>query len=104
MSIVLCTVVTLGFLLTGTFERVIAICSILFVASYAVSFAALFRMRISERDTPRPFSAIGHPFTTGLVLIGSVAFLIGTAVAAPRDTAIAAALVVVSYPVYRLLR
>ncbi|MEP6766536.1 MAG: APC family permease [Gemmatimonadaceae bacterium] len=104
VSVILGVIVTLAFLLTGTFERVIAICSILFVASYAVSFAALFRMRAVEPSTPRPFRAIGHPITTGLVLVGSVAFLIGTAVAAPRDTAIAAALVLVSYPVYRLLR
>jgi len=97
-------ITTLAFLATGTFGRVVAICSVLFVASYVVSFAAVFRLRAIEPDTPRPFRAIAHPFSTGLVLLGSVAFLVGTAMSAPRDAAIAAGLIVLSYPIYRVLR
>jgi APA family basic amino acid/polyamine antiporter len=103
-AVLLSTVVALAFLATGTFSRVVAICSVLFVASYAVSFAAVFRMRVKEPATPRPWCAIGHPYTTGLVLAGSIAFLVGTAMAAPRDAVIAALLLVASYPLYRLLR
>ena len=103
-AILVSTLVAVAFVTTGTFRQVIAICSVLFVASYAVSFAALFRLRAKEPDTPRPWRAIGHPFSTGLVLLGSIAFLIGTAMAAPRDALIGASLVVASYPVFRLLR
>ena len=54
------------FLLTGTFERVIAVCAFLFVASYALSFASLFVLRRREPDAPRPYRAWAHPWSTGL--------------------------------------
>lgn len=103
-SLVLGVIVTLGFLATGTFARVVTLCSVLFVASYVVSFAALFRLRKLEPDTPRPFRAIAHPYTTGVLLVGSILFLAGTAVASPRDALLAAGLVLLSYPAYRMLR
>jgi APA family basic amino acid/polyamine antiporter len=89
------------FLLTGTFERVITVCAFMFVGSYALSFASLFVLRRREPDLPRPYRAWGHPYTTGAVLAGSLAFLAGS-VAADRDTGLAAlALVALSYPVFR---
>ena len=97
------TMVVAGlFLLTGTFERVIAICAFLFVASYAMSFTSVFVLRHREPGTPRPYRARGHPWTTGLVLAGSVAFLAGTVLADPMSGVIALALAAASYPVYRV--
>jgi APA family basic amino acid/polyamine antiporter len=92
------------FVLTGSFERVIAVCAFLFVASYTLSFASVFVLRRREPDAPRPYRAWGHPWTTGLVLAGSVAFMAGTVAADPRTGLVALALVAVSYPVYRALR
>jgi APA family basic amino acid/polyamine antiporter len=91
------------FLLTGTFERLIAICTFLFVASYALSFASVFVMRRREPDTPRPYRAWGHPWTTAAVLLGSIAFLTATLIADLRGAAIVAGLLVVSYPAFRVI-
>lgn len=91
------------FLLTGAFERVIALCAFLFVASYTLSFASVFVLRHREPGTLRPYRAWGHPWTTGLVLLGSIAFLGGTVVADPRTGLVALGLVAISNPVYRLL-
>ncbi len=96
-------VVAALFLLTGTFERLIAICTFLFVASYALSFVSVFVLRGREPDTPRPYRAWGHPWTTGAVLVGSVVFLGATLLADPRGAAIVAALLVLSYPAYRVI-
>ena len=95
---------TILFALTGTFERVIALCAFLFVAGYAASFSAVFLLRRRMPHAPRPWRAWGHPYTTGIVLLGSLAFLGGTIAAAPRDGAIAVALAVLAYPVYRFTR
>jgi APA family basic amino acid/polyamine antiporter len=67
--------VGLAFLLTGTFERVVGLLSFFFVASYTLSFTSVFVLRRNEPDTARPFRAWGHPWTTGLALAVSVAFL-----------------------------
>jgi APA family basic amino acid/polyamine antiporter len=97
------SVVAALFLLTGTFERLIAICTFLFVASYALSFASVFVLRRREPDTPRPYRAWGHPWTTGIVLAGSIAFLGATLVADRRGATIVAGLLVVSYPIFRVI-
>ena len=96
-------IATAVFLLSGTFERLIAICSFLFVASYAMSFLSVFVLRRREPDTPQPYRAWGHPWTTGAVLLGSIVFLGATLVADLRSAAIVAALLVLSYPAYRVV-
>jgi APA family basic amino acid/polyamine antiporter len=90
-------------LLSGTFERIIEVCAFLFVASYAMSFLSVFVLRRREPDTPRPYRAWGHPWTTGAVLLGSLVFLGATLVGDPRGAAIVAGLLVLSYPAYRLI-
>jgi APA family basic amino acid/polyamine antiporter len=91
------------FLLTGTFERIIAICAFLFVASYAMSFASVFVFRRREPDAPRPYRSWGHPWTTGVVFVGSLAFLAATVAAEPRGGLVVAVLLALSYPVYRIV-
>ena len=91
------------FLLSGTFDRLIAICAFLFVASYALSFLSVFVLRRREPDTVRPYRAWGHPWTTGVVFLASLAFLGATLAGDPRGAASVAVLLVLSYPAYRLI-
>jgi APA family basic amino acid/polyamine antiporter len=97
------SIVAMLFVLTGAFEKVIAICAFLFVASYSVSFASVFVLRRHEPETPRPYRAWGHPWTTGLVLLGSIVFLAGTVAEDPTTGLVALGIVLASYPLYRVL-
>ena len=101
-SLLMGSLASVLFVFSGAFEKVITICAFLFVASYSLSFASVFVMRRREPDLPRPFRALGHPWTTGVVLVGSIVFLAGTVVEDPKNGLVALALVIVSYPVYRL--
>jgi APA family basic amino acid/polyamine antiporter len=103
-ALITIAVVTLAFLASGTFNTMIAIAAFFFVGSYTLSFIAVFVLRRREPDAPRPYRAIGHPFTTGFVLLGSLAFLASAVVADRRNSIYALAIVVVSYPVFRLTR
>lgn len=103
-ALVLSTIIVLSFLLSGTFEQVIAITAFFFVANYTLSFISLFMLRRNEPDAPRPFRAIGHPWSTGIVLAGSLAFVVATIIADRRSSIIALLLLAVSYPIYRGLR
>jgi APA family basic amino acid/polyamine antiporter len=96
------------FILSGTFEKVIAILAFFFVANYAVSFTSVFVLRWREPELKRPYRAWGYPWTTGLALLCSIAFLVG-AVASDvanntRDSLYALMLLALSYPAYLLLR
>ncbi|MEO7082733.1 MAG: amino acid permease, partial [Gemmatimonadaceae bacterium] len=95
-------VVGLAFLATGTFNTIIAIAAFFFVANYALSFIAIFVFRARDPGVARPYRAKGHPWTTGLVLLGSLGFLVSAVVADPRNSAVALGIVVVSYPVFRI--
>lgn len=93
-----------AFIVTGTFETVIAKLAFFFVANYALSFISLFVLRSKEPATPRPYRAWGHPFTTGLALAASVAFLIGAVLSDTRSSLHALGLLLLSIPVYLFIR
>ncbi len=92
------------FILSGTFERVIALLAFFFVANYAISFVSVFVLRRREPDTPRPYRSWGYPWTTALALLGSIAFLGGAVASDTRNSLWALVLLAASYPAYRLLR
>ncbi|HET7712389.1 MAG TPA: APC family permease [Thermoanaerobaculia bacterium] len=92
------------FIVTGTFEEVIAKLAFFFVANYALSFVSLFVLRARQPETTKIFRARGHPYTTGLALAASVAFLIGAVAGDFRNSAYAAGLLLLSLPLFLFLR
>jgi basic amino acid/polyamine antiporter, APA family len=92
------------FIITGVFASVLAVAAFYFVVNYVVSFSALFVLRRREPDTPRPYRAWGYPWTTGLVLLGSVAFLAGAVAGDTRRSLYALGLLALSYPVFLVVR
>ena len=95
---------TMAFLLTGQFNLVIAVTAFIFVAKYGMSYLAVFVLRQREPNTPRPYRSWGYPWTTGLAVAASVAFLVGAFASDLRDSLYGVALLVASYPVYRLMK
>jgi APA family basic amino acid/polyamine antiporter len=104
VSIVATGLVAIAFLATGTFETIIAIAAFFFVANYTTSFIGLIRLRLREPQRARPYRTVGFPWTTVLVLLGSLAFLASAVVADRRNSMFALGILVVSYPVFRLTR
>jgi APA family basic amino acid/polyamine antiporter len=92
----------IGFLLTGTFNSVIAVAAFFFVLNYVFSFAAVFKLRRTMSDTPRPYKALGYPYTTAFSLLGGTAFLIGAIMTDRRNSMVALGLLAASYPIYAL--
>jgi APA family basic amino acid/polyamine antiporter len=91
------------FLLGGAYNRVIAITAFLFVANYTFTYLSLFALRIREPDAARPYRAWAHPWSTGFVLIVSLAFMVGTLITDTRNSLISIALLLISYPIFRVL-
>jgi APA family basic amino acid/polyamine antiporter len=104
VALLVSAVVAGVFIATGTFEQVIAKLSFFFVANYTLSFATLFVLRRREPGSPRPYRAWGHPWTTGLALTASIAFLVGSVVADFHNTIWSVGLLFLSYPAYLLSR
>jgi APA family basic amino acid/polyamine antiporter len=104
VGLLLSTIVVLALVITGTFELVLAITAFFFVANYVLTFASLLILRKREPDAPRPFKAKGHPWTTGLVFVLSVAFLIGAVAADTRNSVYSLILLAASWPVFLVMR
>ncbi len=90
--------------LSGSFEKLIALASFFFVATYFSAYAAIFVLRRREPDTARPFRAWGYPWTALFVLGVGFVFLAGTVISDPSDALPAAGLVAFSYPIYWIFR
>jgi len=95
----------LVFIIFGqTFEQVIAVVAFFFVANYSLSFISVFVLRRREPEKERPYRAWGYPWTTALVLGGSVLFLAGAIASQTRNSLYALIILAVSYPVFRVIK
>jgi basic amino acid/polyamine antiporter, APA family len=103
LALLLSTAIGILFVL-GSFERVIAMLSFFFVANYTLTYTSLFVLRKKEPQMPRPYRAWGYPWTTTIALLGSVLFLIGSIVTDRHNAPLALAMLILSYPVFRLLK
>ena len=80
VATIVTTVVAVGLIATGTFQRLVAMTSFFLAANYCVCCLALFALRRREPDAVRPFRAWGYPWSAAIVLAGALAFLVGTLV------------------------
>lgn len=96
--------IAVGLILSGDFSRLIAIASVMFVAIYVSGFAALFVLRRREPSLSRPFKVWGYPLTPLIVLLGSIAFLVGSAVEDWISAVFTLGVIALTYPVYRVMR
>jgi len=104
IALLISSLLAAAFIATGTFETVIAKLAFFFVANYTLSFITLFILRRREPDTPRPYRAWGHPVTTGLAILASVAFLVGAVLSDLVSSAWSLGLLFLSIPVYFVVR
>ncbi len=104
VALFLSAAVCLALVLPGTLEIVLAVTAFFFVAQYALIFASVFILRRREPGAPRPYRAKGHPWTTAVVFLLSVGFLIGAAVADTRNSLFSLVLLALSWPLYLIMR
>jgi APA family basic amino acid/polyamine antiporter len=107
LTLLISTLVAVLFIFRS-FEQVLAALAFFFVANYTMAYISVFVLRVREPDLPRPYRAWGYPWITGLVLLGSIAFLVG-AVTSDRvnhksDSLFALAILALSVPIYLLVR
>lgn len=104
IALLISSMLAAAFIVTGTFETVIAKLAFFFVANYTLSFVALFVLRLRAPNAPRPYRAWGHPVTTIIALLASVAFLGGAVMSDPISSVHALGLLLLSVPIYLLIR
>jgi APA family basic amino acid/polyamine antiporter len=104
VALVFSTAVAVLFVVTGTTDQVLAVVAFFFVVNYTVSFLVVFLMRRREPERRRPYRAWGYPWTTGLSLAGSVAFLAGAINSDTRNSLYALIVLAASFPAFLLIK
>jgi APA family basic amino acid/polyamine antiporter len=95
---------SLPFVLIGSFETLLAVSSFLFILLYLSGFAALIVLRRREPELERPYKAWGYPWTTMVVIVGSLAFLAAAVAGDSVNAFYAIGSLLLSYPAYLYVR
>lgn len=91
-------------IVTGTYSKLSDVASFFFVLCYAAAFASLIRLRKTAPELPRPVLAWGYPLTTWLMLLASLAFLVGVIYSDLYSSAYAVGFIILSYPLFLLVK
>jgi basic amino acid/polyamine antiporter, APA family len=94
--------VATALVLSGSFETLIAIAAILFVAVYLSGFTALFVLRIRQPELARPFKLWGYPWSNLGICLASVAFLVASVFADVKDALFTLIFIALTGPIYFL--
>ena len=103
-SLFLTSAVTIGLILSGTFNQILALAAFFYVIAYTASFLSVLVLRRREPELPRGYKALGYPYVTIFLVLGSLAFLAGNVLTDRRNSAVSLALLAASYPVYRMVK
>lgn len=104
VTLVISTVVAVLFILSAKFGAILGALAFFFVANYSMGYISVIVLRRREPDLPRPYRVWGYPWTTVIVLLGSVAFLIGAIITDQKNSLWALGILAASYPLYLLVK
>jgi len=104
VALLISTIVAVLFIVSGTFEQVLAVIAFFFVSYYTMAFISVFVLRQREPDLPRPYRVWGYPWTTIVVVLGSIAFLAGAVAGDTKNSLWALGLLAISLPIYLLTK
>ena len=108
VTLLISTAVAILFVCFKSFGQVLAALAFFFVANYAMAYISLIVLRRREPNLARPYRAWGYPWTTGIVLLGSIAFLVGAVVSDrinhKQDSLFALVILAASLPIYLVVK
>lgn len=104
VSLAITSAVAIALILTGTFGQVLALAAFFYVFQYAISFISLIVLRRREPEAPRPFRIRPYPGLPLFLLLGALAFLVGNLITDTRNSLWSVALLLGSWPVFRLMK
>ncbi len=100
VAMFLSTLAGIALVMSGTFEKLVAITSFFYVFIYGSGCCALYALRRREPELPRAFRVPGYPWSPLVFLLASAAFLVGSVLSDKENSLWALALIAASYPVY----
>ncbi len=99
-AIALATVLGVAMVMTQTFEQLTDTFVLAMWPFYALSVAAIYRLRKSHPHLQRPYKVVGYPFVPAVFIAAAVYLVINALITDPKWTSITFAVVLAGLPVY----
>jgi APA family basic amino acid/polyamine antiporter len=103
-ALLICALPCAMLILSGSFESLIAIGSILAVSVYVSGFASLLMLRCREPNLARPYHTWWYPWSTIAVLAASLAFLLSAVLGDLKHSLFTLILIALTFPTYQTIR
>ncbi|MGE3274134.1 MAG: APC family permease [Vicinamibacterales bacterium] len=100
VAIVLTGLLGTAMVLTQSFEELTDTFVLAMWPFYALSVAALYRLRVTRPDLPRPYKVIGYPFVPAIFILAACGLLGNALITDPWRTSGVFAVVLLGLPVY----
>ncbi len=104
VTLLISTTVAVLFIVSAKFSAILAALAFFFVANYGMAYISVIVLRRREPDLPRPYRVWGYPWTTLIVLLGSIAFLAGAVISDKKHSLWALLILAASYPLYLIVK
>jgi amino acid transporter len=100
VAILLTGALGIFFVLTRTFEQLADTFVLTMWPFYALAVAAIYRLRFTRPDLPRPYRAIGYPVLPALFIAGAIYLITNALITEPLWTSVTFGIVLLGVPVY----
>lgn len=100
VAIVVSALLGMALVMSRSFEALASTMVLAVWPFYALTVAALFRLRRRWPDAVRPYRVVGYPFVPALFIATVVWFIVNALISAPISTATTFALILLGLPVY----
>ena len=98
------TVISLGFILSSTFEEVVLYTGIILIITTSITVCSLIYLRLKEPDLNRPYKVWGYPFTPFIFIILNTWILVYTVYLKPTESIIGICLMIFSLGLFFMLK
>jgi amino acid transporter len=100
VAIIFSALLGMSLVMSRSFEAITNMFVLAIWPFYALSIAAIFRLRRARPDLPRPYRAIGYPVVPAVFVLAVAAFVVNALVQDPVPTIVTFALILAGAPVY----
>jgi len=102
VAILLAAALGVAMVLTRTFEQLTDTFVLTMWPFYALSVAAIYRLRRTRPDLRRPYRTIGYPVVPAVFIAGAVYLVVNAFIASPLQTTVVFGVLLAGVPVYYL--
>jgi APA family basic amino acid/polyamine antiporter len=87
-------------IVSGRYEQLYTCFIFMMTVTYALTVGAVFILRRTQPDRPRPYRCAGYPWLPAIYIVVAIAFVISTLLSRPGESLIGLGMACLGIPLY----